>query len=493
MKHFFACSSIGINGVSTLIACELLSDVHSICTSRGNENENEIVALREYLVHNRGWKCLTILKLLGVQGISCGQELMTLLLALYPVTFQTTSDFVSPNPYVKFTSDNEIDSINFICHVMKQNTKMKHSSNSNASRRKRVRKYNVDSVKQSQLRKCLYDARDTRKKVNSESEEFSDGNSETNSLNVQLKSLEFGNLTTMFFGKADEKCKSNFPSDIELLQTSGKETYQDFVNEEVKAVFDSEISHFETSLLILQLLEDLREYEFPSETTAVVQIIEFSLDILWSLQFKTDMNLTNLEYVRLKAAASRLMLMFLQRILKSEVPVTAMIKSGFIPMNLRIIEDACGTSISDVTSEERLYYQEFIFATIYGTISILHDTLHQGKLMKNFKHFSEFFQLFAGIQNGKLMQRAIILLLDCNQITSVTRVGKIIDMIGVLISTLKKVRKELNYADKGNQMTENANTHHHYCDIFGFPFRNEPSLNSDSSKVCRFILRISIN
>ncbi|XP_051169183.1 lysosomal-trafficking regulator isoform X2 [Leptopilina boulardi] len=476
--------SIGVNGVSTLIACELLSDVHSICTSGGNENE--LLVLRKYLVHNRGWKCLTVLNLLGIRGISCGQELMALLLALYPVTFQNTTDFISPNPYVKFRCNNEIDSINFFCHVIKKNTKIKHILNSNLSRRKRMKKYDSSTVKQNQIRKRLYVTRDTHKAVISESEELSDGNRQKKSLalNFQLKTMDYSNLTCIFFSESNRECKLNYTHDIVSFRTSRNETFQDFMNEQVKAVFDSRVSHFDTSLLILQLLEDLRDYEFPTENTSLKQILEFALDILWGLQFKTDANLTNLECGRLKAATSRLILTFLQRILKSQVLMTAMINSGLLPMTLRILEDTCRNSFSDATPEERSYLREFIFALVYGVISFLHDKLHQANLTKNFTDFIELFQLFTDTLNGKLIEKTIMLLLDCDRPASEIRAGKIIDMIGVLINALKKVRQELYYVDKESQKPENANAHHHYSDIFGSPFRNESIDNSIQSQVC---------
>lgn len=471
---FLFSSSIGVNGVSTLIACELFADVHSICSCQ--EEENELIFLRKYLVHGRGWKCLTVLNLLGVKGTSCGQELVALLLGLYPIIFQETSNFIPPNPYVKFRCNKDNDCINVICHLIKKNNKMKYSSKYNVIRRKRSRKFNISRMTQKHVRKrhCAAFHR------SHESDEFSDTQSCANSLaqKVEFKSIDFGYFTSMFLNKSERKWKMNYAFGFIPVGTSYNETYEEFINQNVKAVFDLETSHFEINLLVLQLLEELQDYDFPTQHTLLVQVLEFTLDILWNLQFKIDVNLTSVQFARLKAAGSRLMLTFLRRIIKSEKLITTMVHNGFLPITLKLLEDTCKTSISVITFEERLCLQEFIFSITYGVISFLYFMLQQVKLSKNFDDFTQLFQLFMKNQNRKLIERTIVLLVHYNQIESAIKAEKIIDMIGALIITLKRVRQESIDADRENQNLERYNDPHHISDIFGYPYQSK---SADSS------------
>ena len=59
----FCLSMIG--GITTIIGCELLSDIHEICSKPGDVED--LNPLRNYLLHGRGWRILLILNTLGVK------------------------------------------------------------------------------------------------------------------------------------------------------------------------------------------------------------------------------------------------------------------------------------------------------------------------------------------------------------------------------------------------------------------------------------------
>jgi hypothetical protein len=52
-------------GVATLIGCELLSDVHKICSLPGDGEDLSL--LRRHFLQGRGWRSLAALHCLGVQ------------------------------------------------------------------------------------------------------------------------------------------------------------------------------------------------------------------------------------------------------------------------------------------------------------------------------------------------------------------------------------------------------------------------------------------
>jgi hypothetical protein len=52
-------------GVATLVGCELLSDVHRICSLPGDGEDLSV--LRKHFLQGRGWRSLAALQYLGVQ------------------------------------------------------------------------------------------------------------------------------------------------------------------------------------------------------------------------------------------------------------------------------------------------------------------------------------------------------------------------------------------------------------------------------------------
>lgn len=54
-------------GIATLIGCELLSDVHKICSLPGDGEDLSV--LRKHFLQGRGWRSLAALQYLGVQVI----------------------------------------------------------------------------------------------------------------------------------------------------------------------------------------------------------------------------------------------------------------------------------------------------------------------------------------------------------------------------------------------------------------------------------------
>ena len=405
MKIIDLYSSVGGGGVSTLIACELLSDVHELCAKR--IDGDELARLRKYLAQDRGWRCLATLHLLGVRGLSCGREFVALLIALYPVVLQeeanrnnkddtVSSDPPARNPYVKFYPNDEdtVDTIDIVSHVKRKASRSGrgqfHESNAPSSRARKAASRRYSSIATKSLMSTArhkqksygvsYEAprRDTAESCGSSESEFvTDGVDQSRSLTlkIRLNPMDFEYFTSVV--RSDEEQKWETPL-YELPTRPAKKTPKDYVDERVENVLNSRISNFETSLLIIQLLQGLRDHDTPAEQTPAVQVLKFALDTLWSLQFGIDGGgLTGAECATLKASAARLMLTALERVLRANEPTTAVIHNGLLPMTLRLLEDACSKPVNVVSAGEGSLLQEFIFATIYGVITFLYCLLHR--------------------------------------------------------------------------------------------------------------------
>lgn len=128
---------MGQGSIATLICCELLADVHRLCETTLAKNEDgnakvneELEALHTYLCQNRGWRCLAVLQLLGVHEITCARELISLLLALYPLLSprdQKSSPTTSRNPYIRYYCDD--DSLDTLDITLQSHKKKKKKRN----------------------------------------------------------------------------------------------------------------------------------------------------------------------------------------------------------------------------------------------------------------------------------------------------------------------------------------------------------------------------
>lgn len=518
-------SSVGVGGVSTLVACELLSDVHELC---GNRNDGgELIGLRKYLVRDRGWRYLAVLHLLGVRGLSCGRELVALLVALYQVAFQEKADSGADlvaasqksnsesavvessirNQYLRFhCNDDTVDTVNIVLHAKRKSTKnsgrrrFSHEGDT-PSRRRFTRRHVVGAAKIQQSTNShkpkkpssiLEARRNTPEdETSSEFEPSTDGIDPARSLTlkIRLNPMDFEYFTSIVRSDEEQKWQAEL---YELPPRPVRKTPRDFIDERIRNVLDADISNFEISLLIIQLLQGLRDYDTPAEQTPAVQVLKFALDTLWSLQFGIDgSSLNGTESATLKAAAARLMLTALERALRADEPTTAVIHNGLLPMTLRLLENACSKPVNVLEPEEGSLLQEFIFATIYGIVTFLYCLLHQrsGNVDK-LSDFLELFRLFVESQDGRLVERTIFAIVGLPSIDpakSIVRAKKIIDLIGALTSGLKCVRRDLSHATqchrtKHKSCIDLVQSHHH-SDVLGAPY-SQPIVGVIDKQMC---------
>ncbi|KAF7992714.1 hypothetical protein HCN44_005058 [Aphidius gifuensis] len=540
IKEVLSFCSVGGGGVSTLVACELLSDVHELCAARNDGGE--LFSLRKYLVQGRGWRCLSVLHMLGVRGLSCGRELVALLVALYPVSSNEINNTVPHNnPYIKFhCNDDTVDTVDIIPHTKKKKKKNQRCRSTTLNdqiqiTKKRIRRHSIATGTSRISQQVLFkktNAADNDDDDDNDEEEIIPNNSNNNSnnninnnnalsseseiidndvidqarsltLKIRLNPMDFEYFTQVV--RSDDEDNQQKQILYEPMQRPIRKMPHDFMDQRIKKVIDSKLSNFETSLLIIQLLQGLRDYETtPAEQTPAVQVLKFALDTLWSLQFGIDgINLSGTESATLKAAAARLMLGALERVLRADEPTTAVIHNGLLPMTLRLLEDACSKPVVVLNPEEGSLLQEFIFATTYGIITFLYCLLHQRGTSEKLKDFLELFQLFTESQDGKLVERTILAIINLPSIDksrSIIRTIKVIDMIGALICALKRVRQDLCHMgqchrSKHKSCTNTIDSYHHF-NIFGAIY-TQPTVGTITQQICcistLFMTLLSLN
>ncbi|XP_016837232.1 lysosomal-trafficking regulator isoform X2 [Nasonia vitripennis] len=553
--------SVGEGSVATLVGCELLSDVHRLCeasqtaTSAGSSSIGaagsnvglELRGLHNYLVRERGWRCLAVLQHLGLRELSCARELVALLLAFYPLLSSQQVDQEpagasvppTPNPYISlYTNDESFESLPITLQRRRKKRRRRRNNgrklkdedrdrqklgkgscsvkeggeDQSLNRRRRKRRsctqsYLHQRANNSQLQHDLSKAQlSWSENQSSESEQLSEmDHSRSMALKIRLNPMDFEYFTSIVRSEDELARKwqlSPEEGDARLnvrvndherssglsRSSSGsrKTSPQDMLDERSKAVLECGITQYESSLLIIQLLLALQEQEMRPESSPAMHVLKFALDTLWSLQFANDsVPFSGLECATLKAAAARLMLSSLERALEADEPTTAVIHNGLLPMTFRLLEDACCKPIPNGTSpEEGSLLQEFIFATIHAVITFLYFLLQQRGTADKFKDFLELFQLFTESQEGKLVERTILAIVElpsADSNKSLNRARKVIDMIGMLMSTLKRTRQELSHINHCRRSKhkicheQESNETHHHADVLGVPYFSDPA------------------
>jgi hypothetical protein len=136
---------------------------------------------------------------------------------------------------------------------------------------------------------------------------------------------------------------------------------------------------------------------------------------------------------------------------------TAAIRSGMLPVMLKILEDAVrkmnvAVPDSDEASVENLQavnelMQEFVFGTAYGILMFLYCLLLQRSTVDKLQDFLQLFQLFAESHGGRLIEKTVVALLSLPHVEA-------------KLST-SRTKKVMNFNKLGNLGTAKKFWHFH--------------------------------
>ncbi|GLH06434.1 Neurobeachin [Gryllus bimaculatus] len=510
-----------VGGVATLIGCELLTDVHQICSQPGDGED--LAPLCHYLLHGRGWRSLAVLHCLGVQNLSCGRELASLLISLYPVCLQkpmkNKKEVKAQNPYIPKKPATNIEDVFRIRTPLKNKFRLpSFTHNYNLcppSRAEFHRSFSNTSTGRLRRSKTVVSTDGTKgntEGATSESEHLEEDldtlPSKASTLKIRLDPMDFDYFTSVVRSEDEARLDSHNYTPLKRGGRDSKEERKipdDFKDERVLRVLTSEICSYEFFQLVIHLLQSLctSEINVASDNAhqIAVQAINFSLENLCSLQFGSAPTepFTSTEVAELKSAMTQLLLAALEKILLYSDVTMTVIRNGMLPVLLKVLEDAiCKISAAAKNAEEECVLgdaiisnlqstkavseteackiQEFIFGCMYGIITFLYCLLLQRCTVDKFRDFLELFQLFAESHGGRLVEKtitAIISLPHVNSQISISRAKKVIDLTGQLIAALKKVRCEIIHSHQCRRTrhkqcisTAALETHHH-LDLFG--------------------------
>ncbi|XP_069691772.1 lysosomal-trafficking regulator isoform X2 [Periplaneta americana] len=524
-------------GVATLIGCELLSDVHKICSLPGDGEDLSL--LRKHFLQGRGWRSLATLQCLGVRNLSCGRELASLLISLYPVCLQKLGpeqkeNMTLENPFILLSKDSgSLDDIPRIrtppkmklmrtvqqglCPPIRAELMRSHSNTSTKTNRsgRRTRtpvKGNASPIV------TLGGASGDTTGATSDSEhclgtenQLEQLNKSSTTLRIWLDPMDFDYFTSVV--RSEDEARLDRPDYTpsrrrphggrgdRILDSRRSLSPGDFEDSRTKEVLSAEIHCYEFFRLVIDLLRSLcgTELNGISPVTAnsgqhiSLQAVNFALENLCTLQFggNTNINLVTAQIAELKAAMTRLLLTALEKILLHPEATTAAIRNGMLPVMLKILEDAVRKLDAVVPESHEQLVQEFVFGTAYGVLMFLYCLLLQRSTVDKFQDFLQLFQLFSESHGGRLIEKTVMALLALPNVElqlSMSRAKKVIDLIGQLVTALKKVRGEIVHSHDCRRarhkrcVNQASGALHHHYDLLGGPF--SPTLVGPRQPTC---------
>ncbi|XP_045768851.1 lysosomal-trafficking regulator isoform X1 [Maniola jurtina] len=529
-----------VSGVVTLVGCELLCGIHRVTSSINthyslpgleptpdNTGDAETKAeelnprpasvfsrmnmqssadiLRSYLLGGVAWRCLVLLRALGVEGLSCCRQLSSVLIWLFGETCAGSAPRVaSPPPPPRDCARRRPPIHELFSSRIWAKQKPLNASSSTGSAEKgslmgRARINGQKSDAEGKVKKRSM-------KNTDQSSESADSNDDLQILNRSMTikvctpndDFEYFNSPIR---SSNEYANQTLYLDPLYSPRKAKPKAEDFMTAKHREIISSEISTFEFTLIITDLLQELCKAESSlsgSEGSQIsMQCINFSLKNLCSLQFGSmpaqSAAYEPFEMSRVKVALTELLIVSLDQVLIHSDLCAKLINNGILPMLLRILEDViCKSSAKYNTkvdrqnsakeiekqndSSESANLLKFVFGIAYSITAFFHCLLMQCRSVEKLREFTDQFKLYGECLKGGLLKECMELMIripGVDKDETVILIRKLIDSIGKLISAMKRVRSEVIHSaacpknrHKACRQRVAAGMHHHH-DILG--------------------------
>ncbi|KAJ2942698.1 hypothetical protein O0L34_g2168 [Tuta absoluta] len=462
--------------------------------------------LRQYLLR-AAWRCLVLLKALGVEGMSCCRQLSSVLVWVWGELRGTGGEEGGGAAAGKAAPRTPASTATPIHQLFSHKiwTKQKLGGGSQGSKTNSAASSERSSAAgrsrhTSQVRQEV-DSKTKRKfGKHSDSSDTGDSNADLQVLNRSLAVKVSTPRDDFEYFDSPGKTSNEYPNDKLYcdpfyVPKKPKPKADDYMTDKHREIINTEMSGFEFTLLILDLLQELCKTESSlsgSEGSQVsVQCINFSLRNLCSLQFGSlpqAVHYSAEQTSRVKLALTELLIVSLDKVLVHSDLCVKLINNGILPMLLRILEDIiCKSSNKYSAKDDKGVKREkpnkteadnllkFVFGVSYSITAFFHCLLMQCRSVEKLRAFTEQFKLYGECLKGGLLKECIELMvrIPSDEEEIITLVKKLIESLGKLITGMKRVRSEVIHSaacprsrHKACRARVVAGVHHHH-DILG--------------------------
>ncbi|XP_053613102.1 lysosomal-trafficking regulator isoform X2 [Plodia interpunctella] len=538
-----------ISGVVTLVGCELLCGIHRVTSSintlcspapvpsySGKEDnptdqlsakpdgvkqekaqftslftktnaQSSTEILRRYLLGGVAWRCLVLLRAVGVEGLSCCRQLSSVLIWLFgevgvaaeaPPAHDSPARPLTPRTPIHLLFSQKIWSKQRLATNAgsRENSPISSEKDSNVTRSRPAVHMKTDSIDNKSKRKYA--------KHSDHSSDSVDSDDDLQILNRSLAIKVSSRHDDFQYFNSRARSPREHPretlySDPFVTPKKSKPKPDDYMNDNHRKIINSEITPFEFTLIVIDLLQELCKTESSlsgSEGSQIsMQCINFSLRNICSFQFgSVPLGNSQIEDVaKLKMGLTELLLVSLNKVLIHSDLCAKLINNGILPMLLRILEDVISKSsakyrknenqsrskseitINKTESENLL---KFVFGIAYAITAFFHCLLMQCRTVDKLREFTDQFKLYGECLKGGLLKECIELMIripGLDRDEAVVLIRKLIEAIGRLVCGMKRVRSEVIHTaacprarHKACRARVLAGLHHHH-DILGDP------------------------
>ncbi|VVC33396.1 Hypothetical protein CINCED_3A019913 [Cinara cedri] len=501
--------------VSNAIVNQLLLDIDHVCSVSGEE---DFTTLKKYILNERGWRCLTVLHLLGTQEVQRLKEMANVLVSIFSIFNDDADNKLSNNtkiinPYI-FPADEtnlKLDDLIKLTKFEGMTSKSKHQLNSiyDRSSPSIPRSRRISSVSANRVKTHSFES-DKQKMAEesseSESQPVIDLLKASTTLRVRFNPMDFDYFTNIVRSE-DEQNESD---DEEIHLTKKKNVYPGyFYDEHIKSITSHTAFPNQIKLLVLDLLTQILsfstqnslKYNLKSSNQFVPCIVmKFSLDYICLSQF----NISNIDNDIIQSKMLYNMVLAVKQLYQYPNISETITQEGIVPLLLQILESLVNKSrINEI--KEYPCRQKILFGIVCALLMLFSLMLFECHSYNNHFHFLKQVRLMLDCQRGKLIEKCISVILsirDQDAELSTFHVKIVINLLGLLLLNMKKIRQRIVHLQHCNKIRHRHCTKpllHHHDNLFGEVYVSSIVSSQDTSQNCcvtslsMILIRLMIN
>ncbi|XP_056422915.1 lysosomal-trafficking regulator isoform X3 [Hyla sarda] len=247
-------------------AREFLSDVSKLCSDDGEirddeEEESHIAVLVDYLMNGQGCLLLATLNKTVDQGLTCREELMTLILSLIPLVWKIPVEEEQAGEYNLFSNGLEAYTASEMVHIPHKNVVNEETAHFDFLQNSKTLLKNKPRRQPKGM--CRHSMKDDRRSLSSSDSETTIQDNSSSSLVKQRKLFE--KSMTIHIGEPKRAEKSSqhkkggpFPELVSAISQMSTEMKQ---LEETTSISNKKASAFNLCQILLSLLEKVCQFD----------------------------------------------------------------------------------------------------------------------------------------------------------------------------------------------------------------------------------------
>ncbi|XP_060836143.1 lysosomal-trafficking regulator isoform X2 [Rhopalosiphum padi] len=501
--------------ISNAIVDQLLLDIDHVCSVSGEE---DLSSLKKYILIERGWRCLTVLHLFGTQEVRQLKELANVLVSIFSIfnddaDGKTSYDTKKINPYISPTDETNLKLDDLIKLTKFQGMKSKSKTQLNSiydrsspsiPRSRRVSSVSANRIKTHSLEGDK--SKMVEESSESESQTALDMMKSPSTLRIRFNPMDFDYFTNIVRSE-DEHNESD---DEETNLAKRRNLYPGyFYDENIKSITNHTSTPSQIKLLVLDLLTQILlfgtqnplKYNLKSSHQFVPFIVmKFSLDSICVSQF--DVSNKDDDIIQSKMLYN--MVLAVKKLYQYQNISETITQEGIVPLLLQILENLLNKSRINELKEYPLR-QKTLFGVVCALLMLFSLMLFECHSYNSHFHFLKQIRVMLDCQRGKLIEKCISLILsvrDQDAELSTNHVKIIINLLGLLVLNMKKIRQRMVHLQHCNKTRHRhciKSMLHHHNNLFGEVYVSSIVPSQDTSQNCcvtslsMILIRLMIN